>query len=230
MAKTGTPLILVVEDEVAQQQVLLYNLKTEGYDTISAYDGAEALLLIREQLPDLIILDWMLPEVSGLEICRQIKGQVDTQDIPVIMLSARGEEDERVRGLNAGADDFVAKPYSMSELMARVAANLRKRRIAVDGAVLAYEDLRLDSAKHRVFRGDVEVDLGPTEFRLLAVLLEKPGVVWSRERLLDKVWGTDVYVETRTVDVHIGRLRKALRAQGGTDLIRTVRGAGYALG
>jgi len=226
----GRPLILVVEDEIGQQNVLTYNLTAHGYDAISASDGEEALLMIRERLPDLIILDWMLPEVSGIEICRQIKADPETRDVPVIMLSARSEEVDRVRGLDTGADDYVTKPYSVSELMARVNAALRRVHRAVEGVVLTYGDIKLDSNQHRVFRGETPVKLGPTEFRLLATFLERPGMVWSRERLLDRVWGTDVYVDSRTVDVHVGRLRRALRVTKGEDPIRTVRGTGYALG
>jgi len=230
MANPDKALILVVEDEPAQQQVLTYNLKSLGYDTLSATDGQEALLLVEESAPDLVILDWMLPEISGIEICRRLKARKSTRDIPVIMLSARSEETDRVRGLDTGADDYVVKPYSVSELMARVKTNLRRSHRAIDGQVLEYEDIHLDSEQHRVSRGPSQIKLGPTEFRLLSVFMEKPGRVWSREQLLDRVWGRDVYVDTRTVDVHIGRLRKALRDGGENDPIRTVRGAGYALG
>ncbi len=230
MADFDRALILVVEDEPAQQQVLIYNLKSQGYDTLSASDGEEALLLIEETPPDLVILDWMLPEVSGIEICRRLKARKSTRDIPVIMLSARSEENDRVRGLDTGADDYVVKPYSVGELMARVKTNLRRVNRAVQGQVLQFSDISLDTEQHRVTRDGRDVRLGPTEYRLLNVLIEKPGRVLSRDQLLDRVWGRDIYVDTRTVDVHIGRLRKALRGPKGDDPIRTVRGAGYALG
>jgi len=234
MTRTDKALILVVEDEPAQQQVLTYNLQSEGYETLSALTGDEALLLIKETPPDLVILDWMLPEVSGIEICRRLKASKQTRDIPVIMLSARSEETDRVRGLDTGADDYVVKPYSVSELMARVKTNLRRAGRAIEGMVLSFQDIRLDTEQHRVTRGKNQIRLGPTEFRLLRVFMEKPGRVWSREQLLDRVWGREVYVDSRTVDVHIGRLRKALRndkgSDRGSDPIRTVRGAGYALG
>jgi len=230
MAPRAEPLILVVEDEASQRQVLAYNLGAKGYRVATAATGDEALLLIDEEMPDLIILDWMLPEVSGIEICRRIKLRDETRDIPVIMLSARAEESDRVRGLETGADDYVTKPYSISELMARVKTNLRRVRKAIEGQVLSFGNIRLDAEQHRVYHADTPIHLGPTEFRLLQVLLERPGRVLSREQLLDRVWGRDVYVDTRTVDVHIGRLRKALRGAGGEDPIRTVRGAGYALG
>jgi two-component system phosphate regulon response regulator PhoB len=223
--------VLVVEDELAQQKLLAVNLKAQGYMPISATNGDEALLLIAEDKPDLIILDWMLPGVSGIEICRRLKADRDTRDIPVIMLSARSEETDRVRGLETGADDYVVKPYSVAELMARVKRNLSRSVGANDGETLEFGDLTMDIERHRVFRGEHELSLGPTEFRLLRTFLERPGRVWSREQLLDRVWGRDIYVETRTVDVHVGRLRKAL-TQAGTmeDPIRTIRGSGYALG
>ncbi|SLN18004.1 Phosphate regulon transcriptional regulatory protein PhoB [Pseudoruegeria aquimaris] len=224
------PSVLVVEDEPAQREVLAYNLEAEGFQVARAENGEEALLLVDEVEPDLILLDWMLPNVSGIEICRRLKTRVDTRDIPIIMLSARSEEVDRVRGLETGADDYVVKPYSVIELMARVRTQLRRTRPAAVGQKLEFEDIVLDSETHRVHRGGALLKLGPTEFRLLSTFMEKPGRVWSRDQLLDRVWGRDIYVDTRTVDVHIGRLRKALTAQGGTDPIRTVRGAGYALG
>jgi two-component system phosphate regulon response regulator PhoB len=230
MAATGKALVMIVEDEPAQQQVLKYNLTANGYDVLVAGDGEEALLLLEETPPDLVLLDWMLPEVSGLEICRRMKTRPATRDIPVIMLSARSEEVDRVRGLDTGADDYVVKPYSVSELMARVKGNLRRINRALDGQIMVFEDISLDPETHRVFRGDREVHLGPTEYRLLSAFLEKPGRVWGRDQLLDKVWGRDVYVDTRTVDVHVGRLRKALMKEGDTNPIRTIRGSGYALG
>jgi len=224
------PSVLVVEDEPAQREILGYNLEAEGFRVVGAENGNEALLLIEEERPDLILLDWMLPGTSGIEICRQIKMRPDLRTIPVIMISARSEEIDRVRGLETGADDYVSKPYSILELVARAKAQLRRSRPASVGERLTYEDILLDAESHKVFRGAEELKLGPTEFRLLTTFMEKPGRVWSREQLLDRVWGRDIYVDTRTVDVHIGRLRKALGRSGGEDLIRTVRGAGYALG
>ena len=224
------PVILVVEDEPAQREVLSYNFAAEGFSVTTAENGEEALLLVGEVQPDIIVLDWMLPNVSGIEVCRRLKSRAETRAIPVIMLSARSEEVDRVRGLETGADDYVIKPYSIVELMARVRTQLRRTRPAAVGQMLEYSDLRLDPETHRVHRADNVVKLGPTEFRLLTTFMEKPGRVWSREQLLDRVWGRDIYVDTRTVDVHIGRLRKALCAHGGDDPLRTVRGAGYALG
>ncbi len=221
------PTVLIVEDEAAQREVLGYNLEAEGFRVAKAVDGEEALLLVEEENPDIIVLDWMLPSVSGIEVCRQLKTRADTRSVPVIMLSARSEEVDRVRGLETGADDYVVKPYSVVELMARVKAQLRRSRPSSAGVRLEFDDIVLDSETHRVTRGDRSLKLGPTEFRLLTTFMEKPGRVWSREQLLDRVWGRDIYVDTRTVDVHIGRLRKAL---GSPDVLRTVRGAGYALG
>ena len=224
------PSVLVVEEEPAQREVLAYNLESEGFRVIKAADGNEALLLIEEEQPDLILLDWMLPGTSGIEICRQIKSRPAFRMTPVIMLSARSEEVDKVRGLETGADDYISKPYSIIELLARVKAHLRRSRPATMGERLIYNDILLDSETHKVFRGEKELKLGPTEFRLLTTFMEKPGRVWSRDQLLDRVWGRDIYVDTRTVDVHVGRLRKVLGSHGGEDLIRTVRGAGYALG
>ncbi|MFN3663427.1 phosphate regulon transcriptional regulator PhoB [Yoonia sp.] len=224
------PSVLVVEDEPAQREVLAYNLESEGFRVIKAADGNEALLLIEEEQPDLILLDWMLPGTSGIEICRQIKSRPAFRMTPVIMLSARSEEVDKVRGLETGADDYISKPYSIIELLARVKAHLRRSRPSTMGERLVYGDILLDSETHKVFRGEHELRLGPTEFRLLTTFMEKPGRVWSRDQLLDRVWGRDIYVDTRTVDVHVGRLRKVLGSHGGDDLIRTVRGAGYALG
>lgn len=225
-----TPSVLIVEDEPAQREVLAYNLEAEGFRVSMAENGEEALLLVAEETPDLIVLDWMLPNVSGIEVCRRLKSRSETRGVPIIMLSARSEEGDRVRGLEIGADDYVVKPYSLVELMARVRTQLRRTRPATVGETLIFEDLTLDAESHRVFRDGKTLKLGPTEFRLLSTFMEKPGRVWSREQLLDRVWGRDIYVDTRTVDVHIGRLRKALSQHGGEDLIRTVRGAGYALG
>lgn len=224
------PTVLVVEDELAQQEVIAYNLENEGFRVIKAGDGNEALLLIDEEEPDLILLDWMLPGISGIEVCRQIKMKPSSRNTPVIMLSARSEEVDKVRGLETGADDYICKPYSVVEMIARVKAHLRRSRPATVGERLTYDDIILDAETHKVFRGESELKLGPTEFRLLTTFMEKPGRVWSRDQLLDRVWGRDIYVDTRTVDVHVGRLRKALSRYGGEDPIRTVRGAGYALG
>lgn len=225
-----TPSVLVVEDEPAQREILVYNLEAQGFSVTQAADGEEALLFVAEATPDLIVLDWMLPSVSGIEVCRRLKSRSETRGVPIIMLSARSEEVDLVRGLETGADDYVVKPYSVAELMARVRAQLRRTRPGSQGEVLEHEDIALDATTHRVTRAGQTLKLGPTEFRLLATFLEKPGRVWSREQLLDRVWGRDIYVDTRTVDVHVGRLRKALCAQGGSDPLRTVRGAGYALG
>ena len=227
---TVAPSVLVVEDETAQLEVLTYNLEAEGFRVTKADNGDEALLLVDETNPDIILLDWMLPGVSGIEICRRLKASAETRNVPVIMLSARSEEVDKVRGLETGADDYMVKPYSVVELMARVRTQLRRTRPAAIGERLEYADITLDSEMHRVMRDGDEVKLGPTEFRLLSTFMEKPGRVWSREQLLDRVWGRDIYVDTRTVDVHIGRLRKALCSHGGDDPLRTVRGAGYALG
>ena len=224
------PSVLLVEDEPAQRAVLSYNLEAEGFEVRTADNGEDALSLIAEEAPDLILLDWMMPHVSGIEVCRRLKARPETRGIPVIMLSARAEEVDRVRGLETGADDYVVKPYSVLELMARARAQLRRVRPSTAGMVLEHEDIRLDPESHRVYRADKVLKLGPTEFKLLVTLMERPGRVFSREQLLDLVWGRDIYVDTRTVDVHIGRLRKALCQFGGDDPLRTVRGAGYALG
>ncbi len=227
---TTQPTVLVVEDEPAQREVLAYNLEAEGFRLVKAENGEDALIMVEEENPDIIVLDWMLPSMSGIEVCRRLKTRPETRGIPIIMLSARSEEVDRVRGLETGADDYVVKPYSLVELMARVRAQLRRTRPATVGERLEYEDIVLDAETHRVTRDGEALKLGPTEFRLLSTFMEKPGRVWSREQLLDRVWGRDIYVDTRTVDVHIGRLRKALTRFGGSDPLRTVRGAGYALG
>ena len=224
------PVVLLVEDEPAQRAVLSYNLEAEGFSVQTADNGEDALLLIAESPPDLILLDWMMPNVSGLEVCRRLRARPETRGIPIIMLSARSEEVDKVRGLETGADDYVIKPYSVAELMARLRAQLRRIRSAAGSDLLEWQDIRLDSETHKVWRGEALLKLGPTEFRLLTTFLEKPGRVFSRETLLDRVWGRDIYVDSRTVDVHIGRLRKALMQGGGADPLRTVRGAGYALG
>lgn len=228
--RTNQPHVLVVEDEPAQREVLFYNLEAEGFRVTTAGNGEDGLMMVQEDPPDVMVLDWMLPSVSGIEVCRQLKARAETRDIPIIMLSARSEEVDKVRGLETGADDYVVKPYSVSELLARVRTQLRRVRPSTVGQVLVFEDIALDAETHRVTRAGLTLKLGPTEFRLLATLMEKPGRVWSREQLLDRVWGRDIYVDTRTVDVHVGRLRKALMHHGGSDPLRTVRGAGYALG
>ena len=223
------PLILIVEDEPAQVEILRYNLEKKGFLISVATAGEEALILAEEEEPDLVILDWMLPDISGIEICRRLKAQPHTKLTPVIMLTARGEEEDRVRGLENGADDYMVKPYSPNEMIARVKAVLRRSHAEIAAEVLEYSDIRMDLARHRVSRNDQAIHLGPTEFRLLRVLMQRPGRVFSREQLLDRAWGRDVYVESRTVDVHIRRLRKALNIKGLKDIIRTVRGAGYAI-
>lgn len=224
-----TPYVLVVEDEDALATLLDYNLMKEGFRVERASDGEEALLRVAEEPPDLVVLDWMLPKVSGVEVCRQLRAGAETRRTPVLMLTARGEEADKVRGLDTGADDYVVKPFAMSELVARIRALLRRARPELVEERLEYADLVLDRARHRVTRAGRDVHLGPTEYRLLDFLMQRPGRVFSRERLLDAVWGANTYVEVRTVDVHVGRLRKALRQSGEVDLIRTVRSAGYAL-
>lgn len=220
--------ILVVEDEASLATLLSYNLEKAGYAVSVATTGEDAMLLLEEEPPDLVLLDWMLPHVSGIEICRRLRRMPQTRDLPVIMLTARGEEADRIRGLDTGADDYVTKPFSPSELVARIRALLRRARPAFSANELAAGDLVMDLEGYRVHYEDKEVDLGPTEFRLLRHFMEHPGRVYSREQILNAVWGHDIHVEERTVDVHVGRLRKALRAAG-KDPIRTVRGAGYSL-
>ncbi|PWC44836.1 MULTISPECIES: phosphate regulon transcriptional regulator PhoB [unclassified Azospirillum] len=223
------PLVLVVEDEADIVTLLKYNLEKEGFRVVAAGDGEEALLLAGEQTPHIVLLDWMLPLMSGLEVCRQLRRNPKTRDIPIIMLTARGEEGDRVRGLNSGADDYLTKPFSPTELVARMRAVLRRAAPALNDETLRFGDVEMDLASHRVRRQGRDVHLGPTEFRLLRHFLQHPGRVFSREQLLDMVWGHDVYVEPRTVDVHIRRLRKALNEETEVDIIRTVRSAGYAL-
>jgi len=223
------PRILIVEDEAPVVTLLRYNLEREGYDVDVAVDGEEALVSVDENPPDLILLDWMLPEVSGIEVARRLRRGAKTKSIPVIMLTARSEEADTVRGLEAGADDYLTKPFSPAELLARVRALLRRTRPAFSDELLSCGDVVMDLAAHRVHRQGREVKLGPTEYRLLRHFMEHPGRVFSREQLLDAVWGRDVYVELRTVDVHIRRLRKALNEGENGDLIRTVRSAGYAM-
>jgi two-component system phosphate regulon response regulator PhoB len=223
------PLVLIVEDEQALVTLLRYNFEAAGYEVATALDGDEALMAVAERRPDLVVLDWMLPSISGLEVCRQLRRRPETRDVPVIMLTARGEESDRVRGLDSGADDYVTKPFSPAELVARVRAVLRRSRPSTAEEVLSYAGIVMDLAAHRVTRNGRPIHLGPTEFRLLRHFLEHPGRVFAREQILDAVWGHDVYVEPRTVDVHIRRLRKAINGPDEADVIRTVRSAGYAL-
>jgi len=223
------PYVLIVEDEPGIAEMLRYNLEAAGLEAGLAVDGDEALVSIAERLPDLVLLDWMLPGTSGIEVCRQLRRKRETRNVPVIMLTARGEEADRVRGLDSGADDYVTKPFSPTELVARVRAVMRRARPATDAEHSSFSDVVMDLTTHRVQRAGRSLHLGPTEFRLLRHLMEHPGRVYSREQLLDAVWGRDVYVESRTVDVHIRRLRKALNEGGSPDIIRTVRSAGYAL-
>ena len=223
------PLVLVVEDEAPLQKLLAYNLAAAGFEAAQAYDGEEAVTLIEERPPDILILDWMLPQLSGIELCRRLRRRPETAHLPIIMLTARGEEHDRLRGLETGADDYITKPFSPAELIARVRAVLRRVRPAFAEQVLAFHDLRMDLAAHRVFRAEREVHLSPTEFRLLRHFLEHPGRVFSRVQLLDRVWGSDLDIELRTVDATIRRLRRALNAGGEADLLRTVRAEGYAL-
>ncbi len=221
--------ILLVEDDRALAELLTYHFTREEFDVERTGDGEEALLLAAENPPDLVLLDWMIGGVSGIEVCRRLRRRPETAKVPIIMLSARGEETDRVRGLETGADDYVTKPFSPRELVARVGAVLRRARTGLSGEHLSYADLEMDLGGHKVKRGGVAIQLGPTEFRLLRHFLEQPGRVFSRERLLSAVWGQDSEIEARTVDVHIRRLRKALNAGGREDIIRTVRSAGYAL-
>jgi two-component system phosphate regulon response regulator PhoB len=223
------PLVLVVEDERALVTVITYNLEREGFHVASAFDGEEALLQVAERRPDAIVLDWMLPDVSGVELCRRLRRDPKTADVPVIMLTARSEEHDRLCGLNAGADDYMVKPFSPAELAARIRAVLRRSKSLPSEEILRCQDVAMDLAAYRVRRGSREVHLGPTEFRLLRHFLMNPNRVYSREQLLDAIWGHDVFVEPRTVDVHIRRLRKAINGDSESDLIRTVRSAGYAL-
>ena len=223
-----TTSVLIVEDEESLGVMLRYNFEAEGYAVDVATRGDEAEVALRERRPDLLLLDWMLPGLSGIELCRRLRSRPETRDMPIIMLTARGEEAERIRGLSTGADDYVVKPFSIPELMARARSLLRRARPELATSILRAGDLELDRETHRVRRGGTEIHLGPTEFKLLEFLMESPGRVFSRERLLDGVWGHDVYVDERTVDVHVGRLRKALNKDRADDPIRTVRGAGYA--
>jgi len=223
------PSVLVVEDDRALCELLTWNLSAEGYNVRSTGDGEEALLMVQEQTPDAIILDWMIEHVPGIEVCRQLRKDKDTAQIPILMLTARGEEEDRIRGLKTGADDYVTKPFSPRELLARIEALLRRARPSLAGNVLQWGDIELDATSHRVRRSGEALHLGPTEFRLLRYFMERPNRVVSRQQILDGVWGMDSDIDERTVDVHIRRLRKAINRDGDTDPIRTVRAAGYAM-
>lgn len=221
--------MLLVEDDASLAELLVWHFSREDFDVQQTNDGEEALLMARETPPDIVLLDWMVEGISGIEVCRRLRRTPETANVPIIMLTARGEEEDRVRGLETGADDYVTKPFSPRELVARVGAVLRRVRPALAGEALTYADLEMDTVGHKVRRGGTVIPLGPTEFRLLKHFLEHPGHVFSRERLLDSVWGHDSDIESRTVDVHIRRLRKAINDGGRPDIIRTVRSAGYAL-
>jgi two-component system, OmpR family, phosphate regulon response regulator PhoB len=223
------PSILIVEDDIALSDLLVWNFTSEGYDVRHTGDGEEALVLVREQLPDAILLDWMIDNIPGIEVCRQLRKMPESKVVPIIMLTARGEEEDRIRGLKTGADDYVTKPFSPRELVARVEALLRRSRPAIGGETLAYADIELDPATHRVRRGGENVHLGPTEFRLLRHFMERPVRIHSRNQLLDAIWGMEKSIDLRTVDVHIRRLRKGINLPGTANLIRTIRSAGYAL-
>jgi len=229
MSDADTPLVLIVDDEPAQVALLSYNLKAAGFRIATAKDGEEALLAVAELGPDIVLLDWMLPRLSGLEACRQIRATSEGREASIIMVSARSEESDRVRGLDTGADDYIIKPYSVAELIARVRANLRRLRPTSTGQALEYNDIRLEPEAYRVTREGHNLHLGPTEFKLLAAFMERPGKIWTRGALLARVWGQDICIDTRTVDVHVGRLRKTLCETGGDDPIRTVRGHGYSM-
>ncbi|MBV9653279.1 MAG: phosphate regulon transcriptional regulator PhoB [Acetobacteraceae bacterium] len=229
IGNAAKPLVLVVEDEAALATMLRYNLEKQGFRVEEASDGQEALTRIAETRPDLVLLDWMLPAMSGIEVCRQIRRGPATRDLPVIMVTARTEDQDAVRGLNTGADDFVTKPFSIDSLLARMRALLRRSNPVPDRGQITFHDITMDLAAHRVQRNGRSVHLGPTEYRLLAFFMQNAGRVFTREELLDTVWGPDIHVELRTVDVHIRRLRKAINQPGEADLIRTVRASGYAL-
>jgi len=221
--------VLIIEDDPSIVEMLRYNLEKAGFDPLVAMDGEEGVMMVEEEAPDLVVLDWMLPLMSGIEVCRRIRRRPESKDLPIIMLTAKGEETDRVRGLESGADDYVVKPFSPSEMMARIRAVLRRAKPSLSEETLEYSGIIMDLAAHRVTRDGDPVKLGPTEYRLLKVFLERPGRVFSREQLLDMAWGRDIHVEPRTVDVHIRRLRKALNEGERMDLLRTVRSAGYAL-
>ena len=228
MKGSSEPRVRVVEDEAARATWLRYNLEREGYRVFEAQDGEEALVLADEVRPDLVVLDWMLPQLSGIEVCRRLRSRTNMRNVPVVMLTARGEEPDRIRGLDTGADDYIVKPFSMSELLARLRAVMRRVRPSLVEDVVKVGEIAIDRGSHRVRRAERDIHLGPTEYRLLDQLMQHPGRVFSREQLLDTVWGSDIYVEARTVDVHVGRLRKALNEPGERDPIRTVRSAGYS--
>jgi len=221
--------MLLVEDDAALAELVTWHFRKEGFDVSHTADGEEALIMAQERIPDIVLLDWMVESLSGIEVCRRLRRAPNTANVPIIMLTARGEEEDRVRGLETGADDYVTKPFSPRELVARVGAVLRRVRPGLAGETLSFSDIEMDTVGHKVRRAGQMVPLGPTEYRLLKHFLEHPGWVFSRERLLDSVWGHDSDIELRTVDVHIRRLRKAINASGGKDIIRTVRSAGYAL-
>ena len=223
------PSVLIVEDDTALSELLQWHFNSEGYDVRATADGEDALIMVREELPDLIVLDWMIESLSGVEVCRQLRKAKDSARVPIMMLTARGEEEDKIRGLKTGADDYLTKPFSPRELLARAEALLRRSRPALAGEMLAFADLELDPAAHRVKRGGEVLHLGPTEFRLLRHFMEKPRRVHSRQQLIDAVWGMDKEIDERTVDVHIRRLRQAIERPGGTELIRTVRSAGYSM-
>ncbi|MBX3584808.1 MAG: phosphate regulon transcriptional regulator PhoB [Rhizobiaceae bacterium] len=223
------PKIMVVEDEEPLGVLLRYNLEAEGYQVEIVTRGDEAEVRLQEHVPDLLVLDWMVPGISGIELCRRLRMRSETQRLPVIMLTARGEESDRVRGLSTGADDYLVKPFSTPEFMARVKALLRRAKPEVLSSVLKVGDIMLDREAHRVYRKKNEIKLGPTEFRLLEFMMRHPGRVFSRSQLLDNVWGETIYIDERTVDVHVGRLRKAVNTGRMPDVIRTIRGAGYAI-
>lgn len=221
--------MLLVEDDAALAELLIWHFRKEDFDVAHTVDGEEALILAQEHTPDIVLLDWMVESLSGIEVCRRLRRNANTANVPIIMLTARGEEEDRVRGLETGADDYVTKPFSPRELVARVGAVLRRVRPGLAGETLSFADIEMDTVGHKVKRGGQSISLGPTEYRLLKHFLEHPGWVFSRERLLDSVWGRDSDIELRTVDVHIRRLRKAINTDGQRDIIRTVRSAGYAL-
>ena len=220
--------ILVVEDDIALLPLITYNLEKNGFDVQEAKNGEDALLLVKEEVPSLAILDWMIPSPSGLEVCKILRRKKETSQLPIIMLTAKGEEEDRVRGLNSGADDYISKPFSPNELVARIKALLR-RSSSSESETIEFKDIKMDVNEHKVYRGNQKIHLGPTEYKLLKHLIENPGRVYSREQLLDYVWGHGVYVESRTVDTHIRRLRKAINIAGSKNLIRTVRAAGYSI-
>lgn len=224
------PTIMIVEDEEPLSMLLKYNLEAEGYQVEIVARGDEAEIRLMENVPDLLVLDWMIPVISGIELCRRLRMRPETERLPIIMLTARGEESDRIRGLSVGADDFLVKPFSTPEFVARIRALLRRAKPQVLSSVLSVNDLVLDREQHRVYRNGRPLHVGPTEYRLLEFLMLSPGRVFSREQLLNNVWGETIYIDERTVDVHVGRLRKSINAGRNRDLIRTVRGAGYALG